>query len=310
MRLDFTSSGLQVTSALDDNAVLVWDFRSGDTTTIALDEFSWRRPPVTAFSTDAARLVACSGSHELQLWNTQSGARTGPPLRGHVDTIQVVVFSPTGDLIASASSDGEIRLWDAHSLESIITPRMGHDQCVYSLAFSPNGTRLVSGGRDRTVCVWDVPTGLPVGRPLQGHSWIVTSVIYSPNGKQIASGSQDCTVRVWEAATGTLCFGAMKQDGSVLCVVYSPDGKRIASGGLGSVHLWDSKTGELIKQLKVYEYEIDNKSTPYIAFSPSGRIIVRSTKHGVIRFELGIQEDIGMKEVRMIGVVLGSSAHH
>lgn len=74
----------------------------------------------------------------------------------------------------------------------------------------------------------------------------------------------------------------------IWCLAYSPDGGLLASGGYDNlVHLWNAKTGELVKTLK------GHPSPVYcLAFSPDGKVLAsgsyaaRSTDNSLILWDV------------------------
>lgn len=89
-------------------------------------------------------------------------------LRGHSGWIEVVIFSPDGQLLASESDDYNIRLWDPGTGFSR-GKLVGHSGKVNTILFSPNGQLLVSGSNDFSVRLWDSVTG-DSRDTLEGHS--------------------------------------------------------------------------------------------------------------------------------------------
>jgi len=102
-----------------------------------------RRPHVTA--------------HPLTL--SLQGVAACKPLRGHVNYVHCLDFSPHGSLCASGSFDESVRLWDLRSGTSVRT--LGaHSDPVTSVAFNPSdGSLLATSSHDGLVRLWDVGSG-------------------------------------------------------------------------------------------------------------------------------------------------------
>src|SRR2546421_273917 len=121
-------------------------------------------------------------------------------LKGHLDWVSAVAFSPDGKLLASASNDRTIRLWNTATGAASQTLE-GHSNHVNAIAFSPDGKVLASASNDKTVRLWAAGIGT-VCQILKGHFDWVNAVAFSPDGKLLASASNDKTVRLWDAGTG------------------------------------------------------------------------------------------------------------
>jgi len=89
-------------------------------------------------------------------------------LKGHMDRVASVAFSPNGKTLASGSYDGTIKLWNVATGKEQATPKR-HFTLVDRLAYSPDGKPLVSRILDgkpldlasyhTTIKLWDVATG-------------------------------------------------------------------------------------------------------------------------------------------------------
>ncbi len=134
------------------------------------------------------------GQQEVQCPPTQPN--TFCTLRGHIQGVGSVTFSPDGKLLASSSALArEIKLWEMPTGAQVLTIR-GHRDYIYQVSFSPDGKLLASGAcRVRTtydcaqgeVKLWEVETGKEV-RTFRGHtSRDVMSVDFSPDKKFLAS---------------------------------------------------------------------------------------------------------------------------
>ncbi len=74
-------------------------------------------------------------------------------LRGHVASIQTVVFSPDGTRLASGGRDAHILLWDVATRRRVAR-LTGHTMRLNQVDFFPDGQALVSTSFDRTIRIW------------------------------------------------------------------------------------------------------------------------------------------------------------
>jgi WD40 repeat protein len=269
----FSPDGRRIASAGADQTVKVWDAQTGQET-LTLQGHTHGVSSV-AFSPDGKRIASGGRVYdektgkewgEVKVWDARTGQEQ-LTLKGHIDGVSSVAFSPDGRRIASGGGDRTVQIWDAHTGQESLTLR-GHTGEVTSVAFSPDGKRIVSGSWDKVVSVWDAHTGQE-SLTLRGHSNWVTSVAFSPDGKRIVSGSWDKTVKVWDAHTGQETLTLRGHTDKVTSVAFSPDGTRIASASRdGTVKVWDTQTGQELLTLKGHTGYVTS-----VAFSPDGKHI-------------------------------------
>jgi WD40 repeat protein len=169
-------------------------------------------------------------------------------IRGTPSSMNVITFSPDGQILAGGGSDGHIRLWsmdDGHLMIDI----PAHASKINDLAFSHDGILLASASDEYDVALWSIPSGARV-RNFRGHQDVVNSVAFSPDDTQLVTGSGrpyestgeaiDGSVRVWSIEKGSLITILGTDSSGVDYVTYSPDGRMIAANGKGSIiNLWD-----------------------------------------------------------------------
>jgi WD40 repeat protein len=189
-------------------------------------------------------------------------------LRGHLDAVKSVAFSPDGQRIVTGSEDHTAKVWEAASGKELLTLK-GHTDEVWSVAFSRDGQRIVTGSWDGTAKVWEATNGREL-LTLKGHTNRVYSVAFSPDGQRIVTGSDDQTAKVWDAAIGKELLTLRGHKGWVLSVAFSPNGQRIVTGSDDqTAKVWEAASGKELLTLRGHSGWI-----PSVAFSPDGQRIV------------------------------------
>jgi WD40 repeat protein/serine/threonine protein kinase len=189
-------------------------------------------------------------------------------LRGHLDPVRSVAFSPDGQRIVTGSNDATAKVWEAASGRELLRLK-GHTSWIRSVAFSPDGQRILTGGGDQTAKVWEAAGGREL-LTLKGHDGGINSVAFSPDGRRIVTGSDDATAKVWEADGGRELLTLKGHSAPIWAAAFSPDGRRIVTGSDDATAMvWEAASGRQLFALKGHRAPIYS-----VAFSPDGRRVV------------------------------------
>ncbi|TXT05909.1 hypothetical protein VHUM_03670 [Vanrija humicola] len=181
------------------------------------------------------RLATCGGDFKVRLWMvypnipsvsasthaavTRKEVAPHPPrveylatLHKHSAAVNVVRFSPNGQLLASAGDDGNVILWvlsdrpisnfgeateDAPDKEHWRPQKMLQvtNKHVYDLAWSPDSEFFIAGSTDNTATIWKASSGECIFA-LREHLHNVQGVAWDPLNEYIATQSSDRAVHV------------------------------------------------------------------------------------------------------------------
>jgi WD40 repeat protein len=196
-----------------------------------------------------------------------SPARDAPPatlavreLKGHVDDVMSVAFSPDGIRLLSVSCDRTARLWNVADGTELLVLR-DHLASISVGVFSRDGRALATAGgnpcitrTDRTdpndtdVRIWDADTGRVTAR-LSGSPDLLVSAAFNADRSEVAAGGIDGQLLAWTLATGKMRVVGGPAKG-LQSIEYSPDGSQLAAGSLdGNVTIRNAKSGETLAQL-------------------------------------------------------------
>ena len=108
-----------------------------------------------AYSPDGRHVVSGSWDNTIRIWDAETGAAVGEPMKGHTGGVRSVAYSSDGRHVVSGSDDNTIRIWDAETRAAVGEPMKGHTGGVQSVAYSPDGRHIISGSLDNTIRIWD-----------------------------------------------------------------------------------------------------------------------------------------------------------
>ncbi|EOA91948.1 hypothetical protein ACJQWK_03400 [Exserohilum turcicum] len=201
-------------------------------------------------------------------------------LEGHSRGINVVAFSPNGEVLASGSDDATIKLWDVGTGAALQTLK-GHSSKTSRLAFTPCDSEvLASASDDKTVKLWNVGTGELIWNvgtdelqpPFSSLSGWASALTFSSDHKVLALVLQHTTVELWDMQSKERQQVRDYGQKRVHDVVFSRDGTALALvSDFGTFRLMD-----VDKNVEVYAVESEGEGR--VAVSSHGEIMASVLK--------------------------------
>ncbi|QRW26212.1 hypothetical protein RhiXN_11873 [Rhizoctonia solani] len=296
--ITFSAGGAFIASGSDDNAIRIYDARTGQMVLGPLEGHT-NNVTLVIFLPDGARLYSCSRDGTVRIWNVQDLGAPHTILRAPAlsSAVNCIRYSHNGLRLVSGSKDGTVHVWDVKTGELVMEPLLGHQDGVLSVDYSLGDVYIASALDDGTLRIWDALSGSDIHGPIEGHSNAVLCVRFSPDDSSIASGSRDGTVKIWNVTSGQQIvelFGA--DEFYVISVDFSPDGQQVAcSSGYdsdledsdledsedpvrGAIRVVDRSTGHTVVG-PIHAHSAINS----IEFSPNGMRLVSGSGDKSVR---------------------------
>ncbi|EDV24827.1 uncharacterized protein TRIADDRAFT_50274 [Trichoplax adhaerens] len=220
----------------------------------------------------------CAGMGQLLVWEWQSQTYILKQ-QGHYYDMNVLSYSPDGQIIATGGDDGKVKLWNTSSGFCFVT-FSEHNSSITGLAFKSNGQVVVSASLDGTVRAFDLIRYRNF-RTFVSPFPTQFSCLGLDGDEIIAAGSHNhFDIYVWSMQTGKLLEILKGHEGPVSSLTFSKDVTLLASSSWDmTVRLW--KIYEKNTAVECLQF---NSIATFTIFSPSGKELAVATYNGELSF--------------------------
>uniref|UniRef100_A0A915ESU0 Anaphase-promoting complex subunit 4-like WD40 domain-containing protein n=1 Tax=Ditylenchus dipsaci TaxID=166011 RepID=A0A915ESU0_9BILA len=256
--LQLSSDGELLVTGSGDFVVMVWDIQLS---TIII-KMSGLMAPVTCLaitSNDAFLAVACE-DETLRVFSMVSSQELHE-LSGHDSRVNALVAS-SDDCQLFAATKGKVLVFDIHNgqlLEVLTLENTTQSLPVTSLKISDDNSFVLAACGDR-IHMWNVNS---IEREaLHNDQSTLACVRMAPDEKGAGCGTVDGILAFWDLdVCQCLWTTAQQKSGSVTALDFTIDSLYLLSGSAnGSVSLWESSNGQLLKQLQIHNSEVSSIS--------------------------------------------------
>ena len=274
----FSPDGKAILTGSYDTTARLWDISTGK----ELQRFIGHTNVIlcVAFSPDGKTIFTASDDKTARVWDAQSGRELGR-FTSPAGVLSLSV-SRDGNFLLTGSRDGVARLWDVKP--RIKLPLFDNNNLMISaVAFSPDGTTVLTAGDagdGGSARLWDAISGQKMHEFSGLTAMINYGIAFSPGGKYILTGSRDKSIQLWDIQTGKEIY-KLVEDGGLQSVAFSPDGKYFATATSSVARLWNSETGEKVRDFSGVDLGIYR-----VTFSPNGQYLAAASSDGARLFEV------------------------
>jgi WD40 repeat protein len=180
-------------------------------------------------------------------------------LKGHVGTVNSLIFSPNGKYVTSGSFDKTIKIWqqDQNKQWVCVQTLTDHVDMVNGVTFSPNGNYIASASNDKTIKIWqqDNNNQWTCIQTLDDHKSFVKTVAFSPDGNYLASASQNGIIKIWQLHNNKwICIQTLLgHTDTISSLIFSPDGNCLVSGSYDkTIKIWHNQKSEILDHTQSY----------------------------------------------------------
>jgi WD40 repeat protein/subtilisin-like proprotein convertase family protein len=233
--------------------------------------------PASVDVAPAAGAVAFALGEGIVAVQDLRGLRQPQYVRADNGATAVARLAPQGNRLITARGS-LLRLWDVGG----DAPLASTDKDVSAVALDGSGEVAVFGYRGGHVRVRDISEVAPVSSRAEGVDYIghrgrVTSLAVNAARNIIASGGSDGVVRIWNMMTVAPTAPLLRHPaGPVRALALSVDGNTAVSAGDYSARVWETQTGELLREIPV------DGAALAVALSPATELVAVSDAAGNI----------------------------
>ena len=252
--LDFTPNGDYLVSSSNDHSINLYNCNSGTLRKTVFNKSFGTSLVRFTHHPNAVILASNNGSWDETIrYLSLHDNRFLRYFKGHKKRVTTLELSPNDDTFISGSLDKTIRFWD---LRASVCQGMVRTEGSPAVAFDPQGYIFALAWYPNTIKLYDVnkyDAGPFATMHINHQPLEITGMKFSPDGKLLLVATMANKHFLLDSFTGaqkTVFTSHVNKKGMILECSFSPDGGFVLGGSEdGTVHIWETKTGRLVRVL-------------------------------------------------------------
>lgn len=287
----FSPDGKSVASSAHDKSIIIWDYTTKHQLKVyrpQVDNDKDKSYKSLSYSSDGKMIIA--GVYDLiDIFDAKTCNKTKTiEVKGYSGNIQAI---SNDDKFIAVDTKNNISIIDLTS-GSITKTIEGHTDGFNDIVFSPDNKMIGSASYDSTACIWNTETGEIIKKLEIGNK--VTSISFNKTSETVAISVKDIKeIQIWDIKTAKKLNTI--SDVYSEKIIYINDELLVKLSS--KVLLYNDKTGEIIKSIDSYGYELSLSQDGKFATNISG------TGVAIIDIEAGKEISEFGKDTRYVSKV-------
>lgn len=266
--VDFSGTSQQLVSGSIDGEIKIWNINDSR----VLRNLTGVVQSVTGCKilANENQIITSNNDNYVRFWNMVDGS-TPEVVATDIGSIFSIAVSPDGKYVAAGGEGFEgntISIIEYETLEHRII--QGHMGIVTSVEFSYDSQHIISAASD-TVKIFDVKSGKEISKFTADNDNYISSIASHPYEDIVAIGDYEKNIYLWDISKNQQVFSISLHDKKISALKFSITGDTLISASEdGSIRLWDSKSGMLLKKIDDAE---NGQPVLTLAVSPDGQTL-------------------------------------
>jgi len=218
-----------------------------------------------AFSKDGALVVTSGDDGKARVWETDSGAATGVPMRQN-GFVGWSGFSADGKRMLTVRDRHMVQIWEWRT-GTRVGPEITSPKVLFHASLSPDGKTFLTATWSGLARLHETGTGR-IQKEFH-HEGCLLDAAFSPDGRHIAVACEDGNTWLWQANDSQMPAAVLPLGDAVNRVAFSEDGKFLGTAGRsGRARVWE------LFSARSHLHRFATSDGQWVEFDPSAQRIV------------------------------------